>query len=91
MQEKKIERGTLVVSLVGHDKSKVFVITEAEGDFVYIADGKTRSLFKPKRKKAKHLKPLNVKMDLDKYESVGGLTDGALIKEIKANLKENGG
>ena len=92
MQGKKMERGTLVLSLAGHDKGKVFVIMqEAAETYVLIADGKTRSVSKPKLKKTKHLKPLNAKIDLDGYEGVGGLTDGALIKEIKANLKLIGG
>lgn len=91
MKTVAIERGTLVISLAGHDGGKAFAVLKTEGEYVYLADGRTRKISSPKRKKIKHIKPLNVKIDLDAYERSGGLTDGALIKEIKKNLNKNGG
>ncbi len=92
MATEKIERGALVVSLAGHDKGKTFVITGIENEtYVLLADGKTRKVNSPKRKKVKHIKVLKTKIDLDIYEGSGGLTDGALCKEIKKNLNEIGG
>lgn len=86
-----IERGTLVLSLAGHDSGETFAVLKTEGEYVYLANGEERKVSSPKRKKIKHVKPLNVKIDLDVYERSGGLTDGALIKEIKKNLNKNGG
>lgn len=91
MNTADLERGTLVLSLAGHDKGETFAVLKTEGEYVYIANGAVRKISSPKRKKIKHVKPLNVKIDLDVYERVGGLTDGALIKEIKKNLNKNGG
>ena len=91
MNTADLERGTLVLSLAGHDKGETFAVLKTEGEYVYIANGAARKISSPKRKKIKHVKPLNVKIDLDVYERVGGLTDGALIKEIKKNLNKNGG
>ena len=53
--------GHLVVSLAGRDKGcicAVVGIADEEG-FVLIADGKVRKVEKPKKKKLKHLKPID--------------------------------
>ncbi len=47
--------GQVVYSKCGHDKGKAFIITSLEENFAYIADGCSRTLDKPKRKKLKHL------------------------------------
>lgn len=92
MASDKIERGALAVSLAGHDSGETFAIIEVvDGNYVLIANGRTRKVKSPKRKKIKHIKLLNAKIDLDYYEIRGGLTDGDLYKEIKQNLNKNGG
>ncbi|MCH5350651.1 MAG: KOW domain-containing RNA-binding protein [Clostridiales bacterium] len=49
--------GDMVVSLSGHDEGKYFVvIAEMSADFVLIADGKGRTVEKPKLKRKKHLR-----------------------------------
>ena len=86
------ERGALVLSLAGHDKGEAFVIIEVvDENYVLIANGKTRKVKSPKRKKAKHLKPINAKIDLERFEGHGGLTDGDLQKAIKETIKKIGG
>ena len=45
------ETGQIVYSKSGHDKGGIFVILSVEGEYVYLANGKNRSLEKPKRKK----------------------------------------
>ena len=40
--------GMLAVSLAGHDKGRIYLIIGEEGDFCYLADGKTQE----KKKKA---------------------------------------
>jgi len=48
--------GRFVVSKMGRDRGRLFVVVGREGDgYVYIADGATHKLGKPKRKNAKHL------------------------------------
>jgi ribosomal protein L14E/L6E/L27E len=50
---------TVVLSLAGHDKGKLFAVLGNEGEnFVFIADGRRRKVQKPKKKKVKHLKAL---------------------------------
>lgn len=42
-------------SLAGHDKGRYFIILEEDGEYVALADGKHRTVSKPKRKKKKHI------------------------------------
>lgn len=52
----KIRIGELVQSAAGHDKSKYFIVTALDDEFVYLCDGKSRKADKPKKKKRKHVK-----------------------------------
>ena len=47
--------GTIVKSIAGHDKDNLFVIINVENEYVYLVDGKCRTLSKPKKKKIKHV------------------------------------
>ncbi len=47
--------GQVVYSRCGHDKGKVFVVTAVEDEYLYLVDGKSRTVEKPKRKKIKHV------------------------------------
>ncbi len=51
--------GQLVYSKNGRDKGYPFFITGTEGEYVYICDGKRRTLDKPKKKKIKHVQITN--------------------------------
>lgn len=57
--------GTVVKSVMGHDKDRFYIVVKAEGSFVYIADGKLRKLESPKRKNVKHVKATNNAVDMD--------------------------
>ena len=50
----EIEKSHIVRSIAGRDKGRVFVVLDAEGEFLILADGKLRQVEKPKRKKRKH-------------------------------------
>ena len=51
----EISRADLVVSLAGRDKGQLFYVIDTDEQYVYLADGKSRKLEKPKRKKRKHV------------------------------------
>ena len=51
--------GQIVFSKAGHDKNRAFVIVSVDNDFAEICDGETRLINKPKKKKMKHLQPVN--------------------------------
>ena len=50
-----LEVGYLVKSLAGHDKERIYVIIKEQEEYVYLADGKYRTMDKPKRKNKKHV------------------------------------
>ena len=50
-----VEPGQMVKSLVGRDKGKHYLVMGFEGGRVMLADGRSRSVSRPKRKNLKHL------------------------------------
>ena len=49
-------KGRLVLSAAGRDKGKVMCVTDCEGEFLLLADGRKRRVQAPKRKKLKHIR-----------------------------------
>ena len=49
----EMEQGMLAVSKAGHDTGRLYVIIETDDSYVYLADGRIRTLDKPKKKKKK--------------------------------------
>lgn len=47
--------GDVVRSTAGHDKSIYYAVVAEDGEYVFVANGKTRTIDDPKRKKRKHL------------------------------------
>ena len=45
----------VVLSTTGRDKGKIFYVIGTEGDLLLLANGKDRTLDRPKRKKQKHV------------------------------------
>ena len=45
----------VVVSTAGHDQGEIFYVIDMDDQFLYLANGKDRTLDKPKRKKRKHV------------------------------------
>lgn len=48
--------GTFVASKAGHDREAVYIIVAEDDEYVYLADGKYKTLEKPKKKNRKHLR-----------------------------------
>ena len=51
----EVDKSSLVVSKAGRDQGQLFYVIDADEQYVYLADGKSRRLEKPKRKKRKHV------------------------------------
>ncbi len=51
----EIKKTQIVRSCAGHDKGKYFYVADTDGEYLLLADGKTRKLKTPKRKKRKHV------------------------------------
>lgn len=54
-----IDLGDIVESLNGRDKGSIYIVKSIENEYVYLVDGKGKTIDKPKKKKAKHIKLLN--------------------------------
>ncbi len=53
--------GMLATSMAGHDKDSVYVIIREDGEYIYVADGKSRTVERPKRKNRKHVQLIKKK------------------------------
>lgn len=78
----ELEAGMLARAKAGHDKNCIYVIISVNDEYVFLADGKLRSVCHPKKKNRKHIQPITCV----RCESV---TDDALIKKaVKAELEK---
>jgi ribosomal protein L14E/L6E/L27E len=83
--------GVVATSRAGRDKGRRFaVIGVADESSVYIADGDTRKLTKPKRKKLKHLSLSNARIALDEALEKGDKAAAdAMLRKALAVLDTN--
>ena len=56
MEIAKIDQANIVRSDAGRDKGKLFYVLRTEGDFLLLADGKSRKVESPTRKKRRHVR-----------------------------------
>ncbi|MDR0916724.1 MAG: KOW domain-containing RNA-binding protein [Oscillospiraceae bacterium] len=84
-----ISRGDVVLNLNGRDGGRMFYVLRTDGDFAEIADGITRLIEKPKRKKTKHMKLLDVPATrlADKIRTDAKITNAELRRTMR-NLRE---
>ena len=52
----EITRAHLVQATAGRERGKLFYVVETDGDYLLLADGKSRKVEAPKRKKRKHVR-----------------------------------
>lgn len=67
--------GQLAISKAGHDKDALYVVVGQEKDFVFLCDGRLKTPEKPKKKRLKHVQPVN------------RTVDEALLKKLKSGEK----
>ena len=48
-------RGEIVRSLNGHDEGRLYFVIKAEGEFLYLVNGKHKKVEAPKKKRRKHV------------------------------------
>ncbi len=67
--------GQVVQSKAGRDKEKLYVVVDIEGNqsFLYLADGETRKVEKPKKKNPRHLNRLNLVIEEIKAKEKAGM------------------
>lgn len=67
----RYETGMLAKSKAGHDKDHVYVIIDVDETYVYLVDGKIRTMDRPKKKKKKHVQIILKQYDLTGLDDVG--------------------
>lgn len=78
----RYEIGMLAKSKAGHDAGKVYVIIDVDEAYVYLADGRIRTLERLKKKKKKHVQAICRKHD------VAACDDVAIKRILKEFNKE---
>lgn len=75
--------GMLASSKAGHDKNAVYVIIKEETEYAWLADGRIRTLEKPKRKNRKHIQIIKRCPVPDFPDRIkAGLADDAEIRKV---------
>lgn len=72
---KPIVKGMFARSLAGHDKGRLYVISDVQEPYVFLVDGKIRTANRPKKKKLIHVQP--------DYEMTDAVRDEDIRKGIK--------
>ena len=84
-----IARSDIVRAIAGRDKGKVFFVLAVEGDYLLLADGKSRRLERPKRKKRKHV-VFQARVDCRTTEKIRS-GDRLTNSELRKTLAQFGG
>ncbi len=74
--------GMLAISKAGHDRNTVYMIIDADDAYVYLVDGRIRTLEKPKKKKRKHIQIIRKRHD------IRGIDDAKIKRILKEWNKE---
>lgn len=74
---KELSFGQIVLSSAGHDSGQYYIVTDVNKEYVYLVDGKYKTMSSPKKKNIKHIQIL-------KYVDSGIVlknNDGTLVDE----------
>ena len=87
-----MEIGRVVFSKAGKDKSRAFIVVSFEGEYVFLADGSSRPIKKPKKKKTKHIQPTNVYIEeiRNKLENNLHINDADIRKALLPYSRNEG-
>ncbi|MDE6387508.1 MAG: KOW domain-containing RNA-binding protein [Lachnospiraceae bacterium] len=77
--------GMLAVSRAGHDSKTTYVIIGEDDEYVYLADGRIRTVDRPKKKNKKHIQIIK-KVQMEKPEE--GFKDLEIKRAIKMYQEE---
>lgn len=71
--------GEFAASKAGHDKGKLYIVVACDAEYVWLADGKYKTLEEPKKKSRKHVQCI--------HETVGEELTAQIIAK-KPHLNE---
>ncbi len=76
--------GTVVKSVCGRDRKRVFIVLGEEDGHLLVANGRLRSTDSPKRKNLRHVKPVGHLTAAECERLQGSLTDEAVADILKS-------
>lgn len=90
---KAFVKGMLARSKAGHDTGKVYVVMQADEEFLYLADGRCRTVDKQKKKRRKHIQiiyriPAILQEKMEKGEELRNEHIQKAIKDYEKNQQE---
>lgn len=77
--------GDYVSSLCGRDAGCLYIISDIQNDYVFLVDGKGKTIDKPKKKKMKHITSMNKNCSIlaEKFANNKIVYDSELRKWIR--------
>ena len=89
--------GFLASSKAGHDKDKIYVIIREDAEYVWLADGKIKTIANPKKKRKKHIQLIKyynneeMRVSLLEDKKVSDLEIVMVLKKYKKQQMSNTG
>lgn len=72
--------GFLASSKAGHDKDKIYVIIKEDAEYVWLSDGKIKTMDNPKKKRKKHIQPIKY---FNNEEMRTSLLEGKKVSDLE--------
>ena len=81
----------VVVSTAGHDQGQLYYVISTDETYLYLANGKDRTLDRPKRKKRKHVQKVlrSETRVADKLRHGDKVLNGELRRDLAFLAREN--
>ena len=89
--------GFLASSKAGHDKDKIYVIIKEDAEYVWLADGKIKTIDNPKKKRKKHIQLIKyfyneeIKTSLSEGKKISDLEIVMILKNYKKQQMNDAG
>lgn len=82
--------GMMARSLAGHDRGKIYLVLSEDAGYVYLADGKIRTVDRPKKKKKIHIQIDHwILPEIEELKSTGRqIQNSDVIRAIKEYEKK---
>ncbi len=85
-----LKPGQLVRSLAGRDKGKHYlVLSEIDQKYVFLVDGQSRPVSRPKKKNRAHLQHYDRRINMSEAFDMKNINDSQIIRGIKDLIEDN--
>mgnify|MGYP002625864153 FL=1 len=83
--------GEFAISKAGHDKKKLYVIVKESDEMVWLCDGVTKTVARPKKKNIRHIQPVKkIPQEIrERCYQNGIFYDEGIKKAIKEYLRKS--